>query len=63
MQSFNFVVKYKTGWSNVVADALSRRTHLLAILDAKVLGFEMIKEQYATDPDFGTLYQQRSQQP
>ncbi|XP_057543321.1 uncharacterized protein LOC130821549 [Amaranthus tricolor] len=63
MQSFNFVAKYKAGKTNIVADALSRRAHLLAILDAKVLGFEMIKEQYKTDPDFSTLYQQCSQQP
>ena len=63
MQSFNFVAKYKTGKTNTVADALSRRAHLLAILDAKVLGFEIIKEQYQTDPDFSTLYQQCSQQP
>ena len=55
MQSFTFVAKYKTGKTNVVVDALSRRTHLLAILDAKVLGFEMIKEQYQTDPDISTL--------
>ena len=31
MQSFNFVAKYKTGKTNIVADALSRRAHLLAI--------------------------------
>ena len=63
MQSFNFVAKFKTGKTNIVADALSRRAHLLAILDAKILGFEMIKEQYHTDPDFSTLYQQCNQQP
>ena len=42
MQSFNFVAKYKTGKTNIVAEALSRRAHLLVILDAKVFGFEMI---------------------
>ena len=63
MQSFNFVAKYKTGKSNIVADALSRRAHLLAIVDAKVLGFEMIKDQYQTDPDLSIIYQHCSQQP
>ena len=63
MQSFNFLAKYKTGKTNIVTDALSRRAHRLAILDANVLGFEMIKEQYQTDPDFSTIYQQCSKQP
>ena len=63
IQSFNFVAKHKIGKTNIVADALSRRAHLLAISDAKILGFEMIKEQYHTDPDFSTLYQQCNQQP
>ena len=63
MQSFNFVAKYKTGKTNIVANASSRRAHLLAILDAKVIGFEMIKEQCQTDPDFSIIYQQCSKQP
>ncbi|CAO2832454.1 unnamed protein product [Amaranthus hypochondriacus] len=63
MQGFNFVAKYKTGKTNTVVDALSRRAHLLAILDAKVLEFEMIKDQHSTDPDFSSIYQQCTQQP
>ena len=49
LQSFSFVSNYKQGVNNVVADALSRRYSLLAILDARILGFHMMKECYAND--------------
>ncbi|XP_074303002.1 uncharacterized protein LOC141637417 [Silene latifolia] len=52
LQSFTFSSKYKTGSSNVVADALSRRHSLLIELDARILGFEHIKELYKSDPEF-----------
>ena len=38
-----------------MADALSRRYALLSTLDAKLLGFEHIKELYANDQDFGNV--------
>ena len=41
---------------NVVADALSCRHSLLVFLDAKLLGFEMLKELYAHDNDFGEVF-------
>ncbi|XP_071933817.1 uncharacterized protein [Coffea arabica] len=56
VESFPYVIKYKAGKSNVVADALSRRYSLLTSLDAKLLGFELIKDIYAQDSDFGELY-------
>ena len=56
MESFPYVIKYKTGKSNVVADALSRRYSLLTSLNAKLLGFELLKELYPTDADFKGLY-------
>ena len=52
LQTFNFVSKYKAGKANIVADALSRRHNLLGVVEAKVLGFEMIKEAYTQDEDF-----------
>ena len=57
------LAKYKAGKAYIVADALSRRYHLLAILEAKVLGFEMIKPLYLEDPDFKDLYAECTQGP
>ncbi|XP_071924849.1 uncharacterized protein [Coffea arabica] len=56
IESFPYVIKYKTGKSNVVADALSRRHILFTALDAKLLGFELMKELYKDDLDFENTY-------
>ena len=56
IDSFAFVIKYKTGKTNVVADALSRRYTLITTLEAKLLGFESIEDIYATDPDFSEIF-------
>jgi hypothetical protein len=39
-----------------VADALSRRYALLSTLNAKLLGFECVKELYANVDDFASVY-------
>ena len=44
IESFPYIVKYKKGKENIVADALSRRHALLSQLDAKILGLENIKD-------------------
>ncbi|KAJ8752693.1 hypothetical protein K2173_006495 [Erythroxylum novogranatense] len=56
IETFPYVIKYKRGKENVVADALSRRYVLLNSLSARLLGFEHIKELYASDKDFGDIY-------
>ncbi|WZZ08423.1 hypothetical protein YC2023_094344 [Brassica napus] len=56
IETFPYVIKYKQGKENIVADALSRRYVLLNTLDAKLLGFEQIKEMYESDPDFKEAY-------
>ncbi|XP_071905956.1 uncharacterized protein [Coffea arabica] len=56
VESFPYVIKYKIDKSNVVADALSRRYSLINTLEAKLLGFEMIKDLHANDDDFGEIY-------
>ena len=56
IESFPYIVKYKKGKDNVVADALSRRHALLTQLDAKILGLESIKELYLTDLYFAEPY-------
>ena len=56
IESFPYVIKYKQCKENVVVDALSRRYALISKLDAKLLGFEYIKELYATDLDFADIF-------
>ena len=56
IESFPYVIKYKQGKDNIVADALSQRYALLSTLDAKLLGFEHIKELYVNDQDFGNVF-------
>jgi hypothetical protein len=56
IETFSYVIWYKKGKENVVADALSRRYALLSILDAKLLGFAHIKELYAEDHEFCEEY-------
>jgi hypothetical protein len=56
IETFPYVIRYKQGKENVVADALSRRYALLSALDAKLLGFEYIKELYAEDHEFCEEY-------
>ncbi|XP_021732825.1 uncharacterized protein LOC110699621 [Chenopodium quinoa] len=61
LQSFTFSSKYKEGKSNVVANALSRRHCMITILDAKFLGFELLKELHSDDEDFGGLTKKRKE--
>ena len=56
IETFPYVIRYKQGKENVVADALSRRYALLSILDTKMLGFEYIKDLYAQDSDFCDVF-------
>ena len=52
LDEFNFSLKYKSGQSNIVADALSRRSLLLSVLSTQIMGFEELKNQYGSDPYF-----------
>ncbi|KAI4313065.1 hypothetical protein MLD38_037841 [Melastoma candidum] len=56
IEMFPYVIQYKTGKENIVADALSRRYTLISTLDAKFLGFEHIKELYLHDHDFKEVF-------
>lgn len=56
IKTFPYVIKYKKGKENIVADALFRRYVLLNTLETKLLGFEHIKTLYATDSDFKYIY-------
>ncbi|XP_057526371.1 uncharacterized protein LOC130805605 [Amaranthus tricolor] len=56
MQTFDFSARYKVGKTNIIADALSRKHCMIGILGSKILGFEFIKDQYQTCPDFADIY-------
>lgn len=56
IETFRYVIKYKQGKDNVVADALSRRYTLLNALDARMFGFEHIKYVYDDDSDFSSIF-------
>ncbi|GJR53556.1 RNA-directed DNA polymerase [Tanacetum coccineum] len=56
LQAFNFTIKHKSGKLNKGADALSRKYSLLTSLQPKVLGFDLLLDEYPSDPDFGTIY-------
>lgn len=53
VETFPYVIKYKEGRENVVADALSKRYTIFTSLQAKLLSFEFLKELYEHDIDFG----------
>ncbi|XP_071933671.1 uncharacterized protein [Coffea arabica] len=55
VESFPYVIKCKTGKSNMIADSLSHWYSLLTTLDARLLSFEMIKDLYAKNADFGEI--------
>ena len=56
IETFPYIIKYKQGKENIVADALSRRHALVSTLNAKLLEFEYVNELYANDDDFASVY-------
>ena len=52
MQSFTFLIKHKSGVTNRVVDALSRRRSFLTEMKVEVLGFDEMKQFYDTNPNF-----------
>nr|GFA00082.1 hypothetical protein [Tanacetum cinerariifolium] len=56
LKSYSFSLKHKARKLNKMVDALSRRHCLLQTMKTKVLGFEVIKDLYDDDCDFGTIW-------
>ena len=56
IQKFSFLIKHKSGKSNQVADALSRRATLLPTLSHSVVAFDSLKDTYATNEYFVGLW-------
>ncbi|GJR65739.1 putative nucleotidyltransferase, ribonuclease H [Tanacetum coccineum] len=57
LKKFTFVVKHKTGVSNRVADALSRRSSLLVTMQVDVPGIDVIRDMVTVDPYFLVVLQ------
>jgi len=55
LQSFQFLLKHKLDTQNKVTDALSQRHALLSTLQFNIVGFEVVKELYEEDIDFGKV--------
>ena len=58
LQSFTFVIKHKSGVTNRVADALSRRRSLLTEMNIKIFDFDEMKELYDVDPNFSEMWRE-----
>ncbi|GJU58322.1 zinc finger, CCHC-type containing protein [Tanacetum coccineum] len=58
LQQFTFVIKHKAGTKNKAAYALSRRATLLTTMKPEVIGFDCIKDLYASDDDFSEVWKQ-----
>ena len=56
LERFNYLIVHKSGITNRVADALSRRACLLTSFEAELPGMGQIKELYEGDEDFGHVW-------
>ena len=50
------MLKHRSGKSNRVADALSRRQLLLTVMQVEVVGFDDLKNLYPEDPNFAKAW-------
>nr|GEX39023.1 putative reverse transcriptase domain-containing protein [Tanacetum cinerariifolium] len=57
LEKFTFVVKYKTGVSNRVVDALSGRSNLLVSMQVDVPKLDVIRERLTLEPYFSIVLQ------
>ena len=49
-------MRHKSGVENNMANALSRRLHLLHVFSTNVTGFDNLKTEYANDEDFNNIW-------
>ena len=60
LNEYSFVINHRAGIENKVVDALSRLTITLHRMSAHVIGFDRLKDEYSTCPDFGIIYNEIS---
>ena len=63
LQAYNFTIKHKASVHNVVTDALSRRHALVTSMQFQVVGFDVLKELYEEDADFGEIWKLCTDKP
>uniref|UniRef100_A0A2N9HIL9 CCHC-type domain-containing protein n=1 Tax=Fagus sylvatica TaxID=28930 RepID=A0A2N9HIL9_FAGSY len=63
LQRYNFALKHKAGIENKAADALSRRVTLLSMMSTNITGFERLRDEYESCPDFGQVHATLSSAP
>lgn len=56
LQRFSFIIKHTSGAANRVADALSRRSKILATLKIVVTGFDNLKNFYVVNAFFAKIW-------
>ncbi|RDY11662.1 hypothetical protein CR513_03652, partial [Mucuna pruriens] len=56
LEIFLYVIKYKQGKTKIVADVLSQRHMLIAMMEAKLPGFKSHNDLYMDDNDFKEAY-------
>ena len=56
LEKFNYLIVHKSGATNKVADALSRRACLLTSFEVELLDMDQMKELYENDDDFGQVW-------
>ena len=58
LQSLTFVIKHKSGVTNRVVDAMSRRCSLFSKMNVVILGFDKMKELYDSNLDFSEMWRE-----
>ena len=56
LQDYTFILRHKVGVENKTAGALSRQVFILTKMSIAVNGFEKMKTEYETCPDFHEIY-------
>ena len=58
LAKFHICYKHKSGVTNRIVDALSRRHSLLTEMKVEVLRFDEMKELYDVDPNFSEVWRE-----
>ena len=58
LETFSYVIHYKKGKDNVVANDLSQKHVLVFPLSSKLIGFETLKSLYPEDLHFAPIYRE-----